>query len=80
MQAFEATGTIEPGGHLHLETPVPIAHSRRVRVLILLDEPSVLEEAEWLRAVSKSPSFDFLREPAEDLYSIEDGKPFDDQG
>ena len=33
-------------------------------------------EGTWLRAASKNPSFDFLREEPE-LYHATDGKPFD---
>ena len=38
MQAFEATGTIDSQGQLSLDQPLQIAHSSRVRVLVLLSE------------------------------------------
>ena len=44
---------------------------------LITDEPS---EAEWLRAAASSPAFDFLNDPAEDVYSPTDGKPFHEQG
>lgn len=45
MQAIEATGTIDVNGHLSLDQPVQ-AHPGRVRVIVLLAEPSnqTLEE------------------------------------
>jgi hypothetical protein len=37
------------------------------------------EEYLWINSISKNPSFDFLSEPEEDVYSPIDGEPFDDQ-
>lgn len=37
-----------------------------------------LEEYEWLKAVTRNPTFDFLKEPEEDIYTLADGKPFHD--
>jgi hypothetical protein len=42
-------------------------------------EDEECDEAEWLRAAAQSPAFDSLAEPEEDVYTIEDGKPFKDQ-
>ncbi len=63
MQAFEASGHIDKYGKLKISSDLP------------LDEP---EEALWLKAVSKNPVFDFLKAPEEDIYSLTDGKPFND--
>ncbi|MGK7921114.1 MAG: hypothetical protein AB4080_14015 [Trichodesmium sp.] len=38
-----------------------------------LDE---INEQEWLHAATTNPTFDFLREPEEDIYKLTDGKPF----
>jgi hypothetical protein len=45
MQAIEATGTINADGQLSLDQPLPV-HSSRVRVIVLLPDPSsqTLEE------------------------------------
>ena len=37
------------------------------------DEPT---EHEWLRLLMAGGAFDDLADPREDIYSIEDGKPF----
>lgn len=37
------------------------------------------DETEWLRAAARNPAFDFLSDPAEDIYSPKDGQPFYDQ-
>jgi hypothetical protein len=40
------------------------------------EEDGDMSEGAWLRAASKNPSFDFLRDEP-DLYHSTDGKPFD---
>lgn len=37
-----------------------------------------LDEAEWLRAAARNPSFQDLASTEEDIYSLEDGRPFID--
>jgi len=44
-----------------------------------LAEGTEVDEKEWLRAASANPAFDFLKEPEEDIYTLEDGRPFYDQ-
>ncbi len=41
-----------------------------------IPEEEDLSEAEWLHAAATSPAFDFLKDPAEDVYLPTDGKPF----
>jgi hypothetical protein len=79
-RAVETTGTVDSDHQLHLDGPVPIAGPSRVRVIILVPEDSDLAEAEWLRAAAANPTFDFLKDPAEDIYSPTDGEPFRDEG
>lgn len=35
-----------------------------------------ISEEEWLRFASVSGGLDFLNDPEEDIYTLEDGKPF----
>lgn len=37
-----------------------------------------LEEFELLKAAARNPAFDFLKDPEEDTYTLNDGKPFHD--
>lgn len=37
-----------------------------------------LEEYEWLKAVFRNPAYDCWKDPEEDIYTLEDGKPFFD--
>ena len=47
---------------------------------ILLFDDNDFDEIEWLKAIATNPIFDFLNEIEEDIYSLEDGKPFHFQG
>ena len=37
-------------------------------------------ELEWLQVASKNSVFAFFNDPAEDIYSMDDGIPFHDDG
>ena len=43
-------------------------------------EETDLNEQEWLQGAAHSPAFEFLKDTAEDIYTLSDGKPFRDQG
>jgi len=84
IKAIEATGSIDETGQLRLDAPLPIHGPSRVRVILLPPEDieyddSEISEAEWLRWVSASLA-DYLNDPEEDIYTLEDGKPLDDEG
>ena len=38
-----------------------------------------IDEDDWLYAAAHNPASDFLKDPAEDIYSLQDGKPFNAQ-
>ena len=77
LRAIELTGAIDEHGQLHLDRPLTLAEPGRVRVLVLLQEGS-LAEKDWLRAAAANPAFEFLKDPAEDVYTPADGMPFRD--
>jgi hypothetical protein len=76
LRAIEVEGEIDELRQLHLDNQLPVAGPSRVRVIILIPEPSEISESEWLGCASKSPAFAFLNEPEEDIYTLSDGKPF----
>ena len=80
MKAIETTGIIDEQHRLVLDEILPIAEKSKVRVIILLPEESDIGETEWLKTAASNPAFDFLKEPEEDIYTREDGKPFHDKG
>lgn len=80
LRAIEVTGSIDAQHQLRLDTPLPFAKPGRVRVIILMAEDTDIDEQDWLRGATTNPAFDFLREANEDIYTLDDGKPFYDQG
>ena len=79
MKAIEINSRTDKTGHLKINYNLNKSDSK-VRVLILIDDdPSEKEEEKiWMNSVSNNPAFDFLNDPAEDVYSIKDGEPFND--
>jgi len=86
FQAYEATGTLDENGVLEV-APFVGATAGRVRVTVLVapllpvetqDENYSLEEMDektWHHGIVSNPVFDFLKDPAEDIYTAEDGEP-----
>jgi hypothetical protein len=79
-KAIETTATIDEKRRLVLDEPLPVSSPTKVRVIIFLPEDTEIQETEWLRAASANPVFDFLMDPEEDVYSLDDGRPFDVHG
>lgn len=78
MKAIETTGTIDQKGILKLNKSLHF-RNRKVRIIILVDEKNDGEEDSlWLKSISSNPAFDFLKDKEEDIYSLSDGKPFND--
>jgi hypothetical protein len=77
LKAIEVEGTIDEQRRLQLDEPLPIVGPSRVRVIILIPDETDFDEKEWLQAAATNPAFDFLKEPAEDIYTLADGKPLD---
>lgn len=80
LRAIETTATIDDERHLLLDAPLPENANGRVRVIILFADDSEIHEDQWLRAMAHNPSFSFLNDPREDIYTLQDGKPFQDEG
>jgi hypothetical protein len=75
-KAIEATGEIDKNGELHLDEALPVRGPSRARVIILMENSDSTEDQDWLRIVSSSPAFEFLKDQKEDIYTLSDGKPF----
>ncbi|MDP7265275.1 MAG: hypothetical protein QGH39_06915 [Candidatus Thermoplasmatota archaeon] len=81
MKAIEATGTVDDERLLHLDMPVPFPVSMKVRVILLYpEEDEEWDEEQWIKAGVANPVFEFLKDPAEDIYKPTDGEPFHDEG
>ena len=79
LTAIELTGTVDEQRRLQLDGDLPITGPMRVRIIVLYPLTGESEEGEWLRAAARNPVFDILKESAEDIYSVSDGKPFHDE-
>lgn len=79
MTAIEMTGTVDENHQLQLDGLLPFAGPKRVRVIVLSPLTEITDEfgeMEWLKASLSNSAFDYLRNPEEDIYTINDGKPF----
>lgn len=85
MRAIETTARVDDPRSLRLDEDLPSDAQGPVRVIILFpdddglgvaDEPT---DEEWLRFAMAGGAFDDLADPREDIYTIEDGKPFVDE-
>ena len=80
-KTIEITSKTDKSGHLRLDYNLDISE-KKVRILIMLDDENKKEEfndeESWLISMSKNPSFNFLNDLEEEIYSLEDGDPFND--
>ncbi len=78
MKAIELNSETDQDGVLKISYKINKSNSK-VRVLILYEEKNESDEEKlWMDSIAKNPSFDFLNDPAEDIYTIKDGEPFHD--
>lgn len=77
MKAVAVKGKIDKDGVLRVIDPLTY-RDQEVQVIILIpeDEDELPNDTEWLAGLSTNPAFDFLNDEAEDIYTLEDGKPF----
>lgn len=76
LTAIDTTGTISSNHQIELDQKLPDNAPDRVRVIVLFDaQISDLDEQAWLRTAAGNDAFDFLKEESEDIYTLADGKP-----
>jgi hypothetical protein len=78
MTAIEAHGIVDRDGRLVLKERLPFPPDAPVRVIVLAADDDDMGDRDWLRSAAANETFDFLKDPAEDIYSPSEGKPFDD--
>ena len=79
VTAVEMTGTVDENRQLKLDGALPFSGPRRVRVIVLSQLDDEKDEISRLQAAARNPVFEFLDDPAEDIYSLNDGIPFGDE-
>ncbi|MBI3417844.1 MAG: hypothetical protein HY043_21335 [Verrucomicrobia bacterium] len=66
------------GVHIVLDEPYDLPANASLMVTLLPAASDEDAEDAWLRAASANDVFAFLADPAEDIYTAADGKPFRD--
>jgi hypothetical protein len=79
LRAVEMTGTVDEHHQLQLDGALPISSPTRVRVIVLYPLNDEWTESEWMHAAARNPAFEYLKDAAEDLYTVTDGEPFRDK-
>ena len=79
MKAIETTGSVNEQHQLLLDKPLSHVDPGRVRIIVLIPEEGEVDENTWLKAAADNSAFAFLKDDVEDIYTLSDGKPFDDQ-
>lgn len=82
MRAIETTGVFNNENIIEIKHKIkPEFFNKSVRILILFGDENhqtnEIDETLWLKSMSQNSAFDFLMDNEEDIYSIEDGKPFE---
>jgi hypothetical protein len=76
LTSLETTATVGPNRQLLLDDDLPADVSKKVRVIVMFDED--IDEKKWLTAAKDNDAFEFLDDNAEDIYTLNDGKPIDE--
>lgn len=75
MQAIEKNIEFDEKGNSLIHLGVNFS-MKKAKVVLLFEDDEITEK-EWLQFAMKGGAFDFLNDPAEDIYSIEDGIPYE---
>ncbi len=79
QRAIETSGAVDEQGRLHLDRSLDVTKPQPVRVILLFEtDQEDVDEPAWLRAAARNPAFAFLSDAEEDRYTLEDGRPFDE--
>lgn len=73
MEAVEKIVQFDANGIVHISLGKNFSQ-KKAKVIILISDD--LSEEEWMNSAGQNPAFDFLKDEPDDLYSIEDGKPY----
>jgi hypothetical protein len=76
MRSIECAGTISAQGELQLDELLPLNQPSRVRIIVLFPESLESDDLtpdQWSNAVASNPSFAFLHDTEEDIYTLENG-------
>lgn len=79
MKAIEINAKTDNSGRLRIDVPLKKIN-KSVRLIILFSEEESFEDEKiWMYVNANNPSFDFLKEPEEDIYSLKNGEPLNNE-
>jgi len=71
-KAIETTGIINNGKVIYLDVDLPLINNSKVKVTIT----GIDKDGEWMALASQNPALQDIFSAEEDIYTLEDGKPF----
>ena len=74
MRAIETTGRVIDARHIETRSPIPAGQWVRLVIFWPSGEDDGMAESDWMVAAAKNSLFDFLANPAEDVYTLDDGE------
>jgi hypothetical protein len=74
MEAIEKLVDFDDEGNTVLKLGKHFS-KKKAKVVVLIKDDEISEK-EWLHLAMKGGVFDFLNDPTEDIYSMEDGIPY----
>jgi|GEM_PF-1918282 len=75
-RAIEVLGTVNESGELLIDVPLPFSANCRVKVLVAEDNDAE-DDIDLLAAFASDPANKDIFDDSEDIYTLEDGKPFE---
>jgi hypothetical protein len=77
LSVTEVRGRIDANGRLSVDESFPVQGPVPVRVWVMREMgDEELDEKLWMAALASNPAFADLNDPAEDIYTLNDGQPF----
>lgn len=74
MEAIEKLVRLDDEGNTTLSLGRNFS-KKQAKVIVLIKDDEVTDK-EWLALAMKGEAFDFLNDPAENIYTMEDGVPY----
>ena len=78
MEAIEKFVHFDEDGNIILKLGKKFS-KKEAKVVVLIKDEEITEK-EWLKLAINSKSYDFLNDPSEDIYTMEDGEPYKSAG
>ena len=77
MEALRKIVEFDEEGNLKLSMGMDFSKKKAELIFLLPAGTDIIANDAWFLAIKNNPVFDFLKDPAEDIYTLEDGKPYE---